>query len=99
MHPLVVPRLALPTRSAPILRYRSGQLTESGESVMRIGGNTGQLTDSDESVMRIGGILIGQLTDSGEAVMRIGGILIGQSTVSGESLGHENRWDPHRSID
>jgi len=30
-------------------------LTDSGESVMRIGGNTGQLTDSGESVMRIGG--------------------------------------------
>jgi len=32
----------------------TGQLTDSGESVMRIGGNTGQsLTDSGESVMRI----------------------------------------------
>jgi len=30
-------------------------LTDSDESVMRIGGNTGQLTDSGESVMRIGG--------------------------------------------
>ena len=47
-------------------------MTDSPESVMRIGGNTGQLTDSDESVMRIGGNT-GQLTDSGESVMRIGG--------------------------
>ena len=31
----------------------TGQLTDLGESVMRIGGNTGQLTDSGESVMRI----------------------------------------------
>ena len=47
-----------------------GQSTDSGESVMRIGGNTGQLTDTGESVMRIGGNT-GQLTDSGESVMRI----------------------------
>ena len=33
----------------------TGQLTDSGDSVMRIGGNTGQLTDSGESFMRIGG--------------------------------------------
>ena len=34
----------------------TGQLTDSGKSVMRIGGNTGQLTgDSGESVMRIDG--------------------------------------------
>ena len=45
-------------------------MTDSGESVMRIGGNTGQLTDSGDSVMRIGGNT-GQLTDSGESVMRI----------------------------
>ena len=52
----------------------TGQLTDSGESIMRIGGIIiGQLTDSSESVMRIGGIIIGQLTDSGESVMRIGG--------------------------
>ena len=47
-----------------------GQSTDSGESVMRIGGNTGQLTDSGESVIRIGGNT-SQLTDSGESVMRI----------------------------
>ena len=47
-------------------------MTDSGKSVMRIGGNTGQLTDSGESVMRIGGNT-GQLTDSGESIMRIVG--------------------------
>ena len=31
VHPLGVLRLALPTRSAPILRYRSGQLTDRWE--------------------------------------------------------------------
>jgi len=50
----------------------TGQLTDSGESVMRIGVNTSQLTDSVESVMRIGGNT-GQLTDSDKSVMRIGG--------------------------
>ena len=47
----------------------TGQLSDSGESVMRIGGIIiGQSTDSGESVIRIGGILIGQSTDSGESV-------------------------------
>ena len=31
VHPLEIPRLALPTRSAPILRYRTGQLTDRWE--------------------------------------------------------------------
>ena len=62
----------------------TGPLTDSGESVMRIGGITGQLTDSGESVMRIGGNT-GQLTDSGKSVMRIGGNT-GQSIDSGESV-------------
>ena len=52
----------------------TGPLTDSGESVMRIGRNTGQLTDSG-----------GQLTDSGESVMRIGGNT-GPLTDSGESV-------------
>ena len=62
-------------------QYSQYQLTDSGESVIKIGGNTGPLTDSGESVMRIGGI-IGQLTDLGESVMRIGGNT-GQLTDSG----------------
>ena len=58
------------TRSSPETLFGfpcHNKLTDSGESVMRIVGNTGQLTDSVESVMRIVGNT-GQLTDWGEPV-------------------------------
>jgi len=62
------------TWESRVSRYRpEALLSDSSESVMRIGGIIiGQSTDSGESVMRIGGNT-GQLSDSGESVMRIGG--------------------------
>ena len=74
------------TWESRVSRYRpEALLSDSSESVMRIGGIIiGQSTDSGESVMRIGGNT-GQLSDSGESVMRIGGNT-GQLTDSGESV-------------
>ena len=64
----------------------TGHLSDSVESVMRIGGIIiGQSTDSGESVMRIGGNT-GPLTDSGESVIESVGTLVNRLIRESRSL-------------